>query len=418
MTNPATHSRLPLEAGFRSMQLRLICIYVFIIYGPAAVFSSFFPLYYREIGYTDAMYGLQNALLPIIGMIANALFGMISDKLSRMKPILLTLMALMMVSIYFIFHVSNVWLVMGLVFLFQFLWVPVNSLTDSMAMLAARRLDAAYATIRGCGAAGFAVAAVVIGWVLDLLPGRTTMGWVAIILVALTWIALLPVRDPRELNYMPGDEQGGPSASAEKPKVKMNELLQYVRTPRFLWFIATLVLYQMTFAFNDQYFTYLIHELNGSQFYVGMGWMLPAAIEIGIFMYFGRIRQRFRPLPMLAISAVILMLRSFVIAWTDALWLVMVMQAIQGIAIAFYFTFLADYMMELIPDRFRASGQALLFMMISLGATMTGSLIGAYIYAELGVKTLYGASGILLILATAGFLWTEQVDRRFSRIHS
>ncbi|UHA76091.1 MFS transporter [Paenibacillus sp. 481] len=402
---------------------------MFMIFTPAALFSSFFPLYYKDIGYTDAMYGMQNAILPIIGMVANYLFGYISDKFGSMKPMLISMYVLLMGVLYFIFQTSDPWIVMGLVFLFQFLWIPAMMLTDSMAMLAARRLGDSYAVIRGFGAAGFAVAALLIGWLLDALPGNSSMGWIAIALVGLTCCALLPIRDPRRQSVDDRKGSTGTSAAtdateptdatvasdpkgAQREPVQMRELWKYVLTKRFILFAFIMLIYQMTFVFNDQYFSFLIREVNGTAFDIGLGWMLPAAIEVGVFLYLGRSNKRFKPLPMLAISAVIMAVRAFVIGMTDSLPIILFMQAVQGVAIAIFFVYLAEYMMELIPDRFRVSGQATLSVVLSIGATMTGSLIGAYIYNQWGLKMLFYAMGVLLIVTVVGFFIAERQEKK------
>lgn len=402
----------PVSLGrFRTEQTRALCLYIFMIYAPAALFFSFFPLYYKDIGYSDALYGMQNALLPIVGMVGNYLFGYLSDRWSRMKPIILVLLLVIMVLMYLIFQTQQVFIVMGLVLLFQFIWVPVSTLTDSMAMISAKRLERTYATIRGFGAAGFAIAALLIGWLLERWPGPATMGWIGVVTVALTWLMLLPIRDPRLESYGPKEELKSQADSSKRERVKMKDMWKYVLTKPFIWFMGTLVVFQMSASFNDQYFSYMIREMNGTQFHIGMGWMLPAAIEVFIFLYIGRGMHNFRPLPMLAIAAAIMAVRGFVLAWTDSLVVVMIMQAIQGISIAFFFIYMAEYMMQLIPDRFRASGQALQYLIVSIGATMTGSLIGAYLYANVGIKGLFITNGVLLVVATVGFLLGDRIDR-------
>ncbi|MCM3338362.1 MFS transporter [Paenibacillus sp. MER TA 81-3] len=413
---------------YRKRQLRYMYVYMFMLFTPAAVFSSFFPLYYKDIGYSDAMYGLQNAVLPIVGMIGNYLIGYLSDKFAAMKPLLLALLLALIGVLFFVFHTSEPWTVMGLIFVFQFLWVPATSLTDSMAMLAARRLGDSYAVIRGCGAAGFAVSAVLIGWLLERLPGHASMGWIVMVLVGLTGCALLPLRDPRRddtprnaaeaLAAEVSEESAGGLSTRKKPqeKVNMKEFWSYVFTRRFVLFMVVLIIYNMTLIFNDQYFSFMIRDMNGSSLDIGLGWMLPAATEVFVFLYLGRSGRQFRPLFMLALSAVIMAARALVIYTTDVLPLILFMQAVQGVGIALYFIYLAEYMMDLIPDRFRASGQAVMSVIISIGATMTGSLIGAFIYNQLGTKALYLGMGLLLLVSAAGFIAAERLEGRHGTV--
>lgn len=409
---PPTLMKSDVESRFKREQMRSLCLYMFMIYTPAALFYSFFSLYYKDIGYSEQMYGLQNALLPIAGMIGNYAVGYLSDKWSKMKPILLLLLAVIIGIIFYIFQTNVVWQVMCLVLLFQFFWIPVSNLTDSMAMLAAKRLDRTYATIRGFGAAGFACAALAIGWILDRWPGGTTMSWIGMVTVGLTLLMLIPIKDPRSERYEHQIEALKDTEPKPSAKVKMSELWTYVFTRPFLMFVSTLILYQMAGAFNDQYFSYRIREMQGSQLHIGMGWMLPAAIEVIIFLYIGRGTFRLRPLPMLALSSIIMAVRGFILAWTDSLALVMVMQAVQGIAIALFFIYLAEYMMELIPDQFRASGQALLYVVMSIGATMTGSIIAAYLVGNYGLPILFTANGILLVCAMIGFMIGERLQQK------
>lgn len=391
----------------RAAQLRMTYFYMFMAFAPGAVVYSFFPVYYKEVGYTDAMYGLQNALIPIVGMTANYLFGYISDKTSRMKGIILGLLLAMTALMFVLFRIQNPWTVMGFILLFQFVWIPISVLTESMAMLQAKRLGNTYAVIRGFGAAGFAVSAVAFGWVLDRFPGHQTLSWIMIVLALGTVACLLPIRDPRDRKIAGSADRGG-----TKPKVNMRELVLYVKDKRFIFFMLVLVMMNISFVMNDQYFSFLIRERGGTQFDIGLGWMLPAAIEVGVFMYLGRKGGRFRPLVMLAAAALIFGIRALVLAYAANLTLILVFQAVQGVAIAFYLVNLAEYMMLLIPDRFRSSGQAILNMVMSIGATVTGSLLGATLYNQFGIETIYGVSAALVLTAIIGFVIGQRLERQ------
>ncbi|UNK18220.1 MFS transporter [Paenibacillus sp. N3/727] len=366
--------------------------------------ASFFPLYFKDIGYSGELYGLQNALLPLVALFSNYIWSILSDKLSRIKLLLIGLNMMSLLSVAVMFVMKSPLGVMAAMLTYQFFAAPVAVLVESFIMLKSRSLKISYASLRSAGAAGYSFAALIVGVALAYIAGFEPIGWMFLLFMALALISLIPVSDPRR------------SAKASEPveRVSMKEAWPLFRKPQVMLFLMVNCLCGMAMVMSDQYLSFLLVELGGTSLHNGLAWMIPAGIEVVVFILIGRLGSGFHPLFMLALGAFLFAVRSLLIIFTMNLAVLLFSQVILGIAIAIYLSYTAQYMIQLIPDRYRSTGQAVMSMFMSVFAATLGAVLGSFLFSNVDIKAVFIANCVLLVLASICFLGLHIQDRRRS----
>lgn len=294
--------------------------------------------------------------------------------------------------------------VMASMLTYQFFAAPVSVLVESFIMLKSRMLNLSYASLRSAGAAGFSFAALIVGVAMAYITGFQLIGWMFVLFMSLALISLIPVSDPRR------------PAKATEPveRVSMKEAWPLFREPQVTLFLMVSCLYGMAIVMSDQYFSFLLVDLGGSSLHNGLAWMIPAGIEVIVFILIGRLGSRFHPLIMLSLGALLFTIRSLLIVFTMDLVVLLFSQVVTGIAIAIHLSYTAQYMFQLIPDRYRSTGQAVMSMFMSVFAATLGAVLGSFLFSNINIKAVFIANGVLLGLASLCFLGLHILDRRRS----
>lgn len=391
--------------SYINQQAPLSFISIFLLFVPTGIVASFFPLYFKDIGYSGELYGLQNALLPIVALLSNYIWSILSDKLSRIKLLLIGLNMMSLLSVAVMFTLKNPLGVMAAMLIYQFFAAPVAVLVESFIMLKSRSLNLSYASLRSAGAAGYSFAALIVGITLGYITGLQPIGFMFLLFMTLALISLIPVGDPRR-----------PSKDSAEPveKVSMKEAWPLFREPQVLLFLIVSCLCGIAMVMSDQYLSFLLVDLGGTSFHNGLAWMIPAGVEVIVFIIIGRRGSQFHPLFMLALSTFLFAVRSLLIIFTMNLAVLLFSQAVMGIAIAIYLSYTAQYMIQLIPDRYRSTGQAVMSMFMSVFAATVGAVVGSYLFSQVDIKAVFIVNCALLVLATICFLGLHIRDRRGS----
>lgn len=66
--------------------------FTFSIYMASSVVVSYLPLYYQALGFTSVQIGLLYSIGPLISIVSNLFWGLISDRLGTLKKVLILLL--------------------------------------------------------------------------------------------------------------------------------------------------------------------------------------------------------------------------------------------------------------------------------------------------------------------------------------
>jgi len=364
--------------------------FTFAVYMTTAVYVSYFPLYFEHLGYSKAEIGLLYAFGPFIGIAANLFWGVLSDRLKTIKSILLIVLGGQFASALIVQNVHTFASLFVTMLAFNFFYMSINPLNDSQLLIASKQLKRNYISLRVWGSIGFSFSAVFVGWILSCLgAGRTVL--VVICTISITFLIGLSLRN----------------RTASKQIFKTRELLAIIRSRQFVWFMLLILLVSTSHRVNETFLGIYMAELGADSSLVGLAWMVSALSEIPILFLLGKYGHRLKELPLLAFASAAYAVRFCLVAIAHDPVALVATQLMHSISLGIYLITAIRYLQQLIPDEYRASGQALYAVVwTGLAGFISGSA-GGTIYDAFGAQALYLTSATLAALASFGFLMTH-----------
>ncbi|MCD1259048.1 MFS transporter [Paenibacillus athensensis] len=367
--------------------------FTFSFFMTMGIVVSFFPLYFDYKGYTKLQIGMLYAIGPLIGIATNLLWGILSDKFQTVKRIMLVLLVGQAAAALLVFSSQRfvvLYLCLAVFFFFQ---QPVNSLNDSQLMLHVGKTRASYASFRIWGSSGFAFAAGAFGLLLKTF-GYGLTPWLCLTTIGLSLLLAVVLKDaPRQ----PG-------------RIAFGGMLAIVRQKRFLWFLLLICMLATAHRMNDGFLAVHMRQLGAPATLVGYAWMASSLSEIPIFFLLSRFGHRYKELPLLAFAGLAYTLRFTLVALThDPVWIIFI-QMLHSLTFGIFLFTAVRYLQSIVPDQYRASGQAIFTVAWSSVAGLISGTLGGYLFDEWGGTTLYYAGAGLSLLAALGFAATHALQ--------
>jgi PPP family 3-phenylpropionic acid transporter len=369
----------------------------FVFYMTMALVVSFYPLYFSAEGYTKLQIGAIYSIGPFIGIAANLVWGYASDKFRTVRKVLIVIMFGMLATTVAITQIDSiVWLYVAMT-VFNFFFTPVNGLTDSLTLLTIRRTGKSYASFRMWGSLGFAFSALLFGTVLRAVGVEHTVA-----------ITIGTISLGLAIAFALKDRPGGSGGTT----VRLSGFFQVVRQPKLLVFLA--LIFTMSFAHrtNDGFLALTLKEMGASDTVVGWCWTASALSEIPMFFWLSRNGHRFKELPLLMIAALFYAIRFFLVSIaTNPLWIVPI-QAMHSVTFGIFLVTALRYIQQLIPDDYRATGQAIYNIVWSCLAGLASGIVGGWVFDGWGAPVMYRVASGAALAACVGFLATSIFQRR------
>ncbi|MGO4376401.1 MFS transporter, partial [Paenibacillus sp. MCAF20] len=136
---------------------------------------------------------------------------------------------------------------------------------------------------------------------------------------------------------------------------------------------------------------------------VGLSWLMSSLSEIPVLFLLGKYGHKFKELPLLMIASIMYAVRLwFVSDIQDPRW-ALAAQAMHSITFGIYFSTALRYISRIIPDEFRASGQAVYAVVWTGLAGAISGFFGGFIYEQFGRESFFRMGSIIAMVAAVGF---------------
>ncbi|USB32243.1 MFS transporter [Paenibacillus sp. YPG26] len=367
--------------------------FTFTVYGISVLVFSFFPLFYRSLGFSNTQIGYLYAIGPMISLFSNLLWSMISDRYRTIKKVLILLL-IGQLAFSILLSVSGSFLgILIVIMMFYFFYYPIYPLADTMAITTAKEYGKSFTVIRIFGSLGFATFAIVIGYVLTALG----TSWTIRISILLTLIALF-------LTFFIRDQ------SSPVNKMEASGLWTILRQKELLWFFGCVFCLAIGHRMNDAFLTIAMKEMGASDNLVGWGVLASSLSEIPIFFLLSIYGDRLKELPLILFACLMFALRFLLMGLTDSAYSVIAIQTLHSVTFGIFFVTAVRYLTRLIPDHYRATGLALFTVMWSSASGLISGTFGGVIYEHFGRTEFYLVAMTFSLVAFLGFA-SKYLDR-------
>lgn len=378
----------------RHFELRMSLL-IAAVFTPNGFYLPYFPLWLRESGFGPEQIAVLIAAPMFVRVVAGPTVSALADRAPDRVPVLMLLALLATGSACGYFLPPIYPLVLGISLVFSLFWGPHSPLTDSLTLSGVRRYGSEYPKMRVWGSVSFLSANIVGGWVVNR-SGVEAFPW--LLVAALFSIFIMCIVAPR---------LGPPRRPALDPVEVLPRAAPVFRNPYFVLFLLSSALTQASHAQLYTFASIYWEKAGIGGTAIGFLWAFSVMAEVAMFAAFRRVFGRVSSPVVLAMGAIMAMVRWGLFPLVDPLGLGLGgFFFVQGLhAFSFSAVFLATQRMlaETVPEpRIGAAQGAAYFANNTLLALLT--LAAGPLYRAFGpgsFATMAGISAAGFILAVA-----------------
>lgn len=373
----------------------------FFLYGAIAIITSYFPLYFEEIGLNKVEIGMLMAGGPFISIFANPFWGYWSDRLQNIRRILIILLTGNLLAAVIVFQLKPFMLIFAAMLLFFFFQSPTFSQSNSLILNYIEGTKYKFGVFRLWGSLGWAIIAVIAGPVIS---------WMGIANLWVIYTLMLTF----SIVFALGFSTEGLNIQKKEAKVRQSYFKVMFSSKTFFLFVLLGILISVPNSINQTFVSLYITNLGGSKELIGWSAFLSAIFEIPVFLLFDRFLKKNTKM-MFACLAVVSLLyacRWLLMAVAGGPVQVVLIQVLHCITFGGYYYVGTTLTAHLIPAEFRSTGQAVYALTWGGISGIVAGLTGGWMFQSLGPRLMYEISAGIALLGVLGFVIMWQAVRR------
>ena len=379
----------PLASQRNLWTLRL---YYFLVIGGGGFLFPFINLFYTQQGLSGTEIGLLSTFASLAALIAAPWWGRRSDATSHPRRLLqFGLLATSLCMLALSRQTIFAWMVL-IVTLDALLSVNVAPLSDVVALTVTQQGHAGFGSVRLWGSLGWAVAALLGGWLIErtglftMFAGYAICGFASIAL-------LVALRMPRWGQPQP-DRPEAPAA-ARSWRATFAELWRD-RTLLGL----TLALSILWFALNGfhQFEPVFLAQLGAGETIIGLASTIGALVELPAMLWVDRLGRRYSSGRLLRMSFLLYMAVALSVVIAPAVPVILFSHVIAGVAYSFFAVASVLFIGEVSPRGQVTTMMAIFTVTLPALIRMISGPVGGWIFDARGAYVLYLIAAIGSVL--------------------
>ena len=371
-------------------QLFVLRAMQFANYAFMVLLISYFPLYFDSLGFSKFEIGAIYSIGPTVSIASNIIVGIVSDRTRNLRRMLSLLFLGQILGLALLLPQREFGLMAGIMAFFYFCQTPMNAMMDSVTLLAAERMKRSFPSIRMFGSLGYAFCAVLFGYLLKHYGSDKTI----VIGLAVVALSLL-------LSFFLGNFQ------ASLRKFEFGGLVGIFKQRETIAFFLMIMLVSIAHRINEGFLALAMRERGADDSIVGVASLASSVSEIPMFFLLAKFGHRFRELPLLAIASFMYVVRLSLLSLANEPWMMVALQTMHCVTFAIFYITALRYLQIVIPDEFRASGQAVFAVVWSGLAGVAAGTLGGWLIDAIGFSSAFRLGAMFALLGASGFLWMQ-----------
>ena len=378
-------------------------LYVAFFYMTHATFSPFLGYWFSEQGLSSQQIGLLFSLGPVVGLLAQPMWGMLCDRFGAEKRVLaISLIAAPLLAFGYVLAggVFAVFILTAMAYaVFYSSLMPIS---DAITVSHARRYGLSYGGIRFLGSLSFALVITPFGLLYEGI-GIQAMFVMQLIMMLVALLVLMQVERP--------------SVQMRRPGNLLQGLGQLLRQPYFGLFLALVFLVSIGNHFYNVFFSVFVGGMGG-QVAGQIGWLnsVSALSELPFFLLSGLLIRRWGYFPMLCVTALAGAVRWGILSLEPSFGVIMASQLLHGLTFALFMAAGVNFAFERSPEGMKNTGQTVFALVYMNLANITASNGGGWLLDQYGFQTLFRTGSVLCLLGAVGFIVLSLRMRREQRM--
>ncbi|MFZ6027578.1 MAG: MFS transporter [Chloroflexota bacterium] len=347
-------------------------ILYFFLYGAVGVLIPYLNVYYRDtLRLSGTQIGLIGTLGPLIAIFSGPLWGLLSDRIGRMRLILGTAGIGAVAGAVGLANVHTFGLLLLFTAVFSFFSGSLMPLVDSFNLALLGEQRERYGSQRIWGTFGFLATSTFAGNLIER-SGLSVIFSAYSVLLGLFLLALLGVQP----------------APATMGRAVFKGFALMLRQPAWIVLATAVILVMVA---NNSWISFLgvaLKEMGGNDALVGRVWSIGALAEIPVIWFGSRLLYRLGARKMMALGFFFYGLRMLLYAIMPAPEWALAIGFLHSVSYGFYWMGGVNYVGQITPEHLRATGQSMLMTFFNIGSVLGAPLAG-WIYDTAGPARLF-----------------------------
>lgn len=378
-----------------------INIIYYIVFGSLACVAPFLTPYFTDRGLSYSQMGILFAVYSLIGVLAQPLWGIITDKYANKRTILIITMAVSGIFAFGFIVSKDFYSILIAILIFMFFQSPIISVNDANTYdLMEDRSDIQYGKVRLMGSVGYALTSLILGVIIKFTS--INIPFIVYFLFAVIGIILLK-------NIKGKSSRGGSS-------ININDIVKVVKNKRFIIISLSALVANIAFGAHGNYSAVLIKATGGDIANIGMMWFIVAISEVPGFFFESRIMKKMGALNIYNIAMAFYILRFLLISLCTSYKAVLVIQILQGVTFPLYLTSTLKYVIEIVAPETRTTALTAFSAIAGGIGGFIGNMVGGYLLQRISIFQLYRIFSVLSILSLGIGLILKRMDKKSSSV--
>lgn len=367
----------------RKVRFQLLFFTQFAAFSGFAVYRN---VYLEEIGLTGGQMGLIGAVMTLAGVLAQPIWGVVTDWRGAQKQVLV-LGALVSAVGILVYPLGEgipdpFWLLVAGTAVYSAFRAPVVPIANSMVL--ANGFD--YGNVRAFGSIAFGIGSLGFGLLVASLGVPIVVYFYVVgmvVLVAVAW--------------------GLPSADAGDGETEQAHPVSLLTNLNFLILLAVAFLLGMSMRGGSAFFSVYMRAIDAGDALTGVSWTIKTLFEAVAFLYALRLGLSYKSLLVLGSVGTA---AQFAVYWatTNPLFILSI-QAASGLGYALYYLGAVNLAHDLASESLKSTAQTVLAGAGMGAGGAVGQVVAGRLMETVGIQDMYVyVAAIGLVAAAAGLL--------------
>lgn len=367
----------------KSLKFRLSALY-FIVCGALACYYPFMLIYYQGNKLNYSQIGTLFAINSLIAVIAQPLWGILTDKYLNTRKSFLLALALSSILVLGFLLVKgyvpiSIWVVIFVIF-----QSPILSLNDAFCYeVIDSNKSLQYGKLRLMGSIGYAVIALIMALVIKHTSVSSSF-------FAFALLGALGVTVLKGIKV-----KSGPVRNV----LDFNDVASVLKNRRFLLLAISAMPVSASMNANSNYLATLIQSTHGDVSNIGFLWFIIAISELPAFYFGGKLFSRFGEVNMYLTSLGFYILRFLLDSFCGQYQLVIAVQLLQAITYPLYIMATLQCISNTVPNKARTTAITVFAAITGGIGGFIGSKTGGLIIQTFNVFILFRVMSVLCIIS-------------------
>jgi len=384
----------------RNRLLTITSIYFALLFMAGGAYFAYIGIYFTNMKLNTAQIGIISSVGLLIGMLAQPLWGTISDR-SKNKNFLLNIMLFVAAAAVWLVPAAgdSFWFLIIAVSVMNFFGNGIQPMGDAITLEIAKREGFKFSNVRLVGSIGFAVMAGVAGKILVIdLRLIFVMFSVLRVLAGIVSFFIPKIEGHKKLK-----EEKDSFFDLFKDK-KLNVIYIYA------FFLS------ITAGFFNSFHSIYSKQAGISLELIGLGVMIGSISQFPFMFFFDRLYNKFGLVKILIITGITYVVRWFLYYQCLNSYTILFFWVLHGLMFIVLYLCLGDYVSINVPKRLKTRGQVMNYIVLLGASAILGGLFGGFLSKIFSLKLTFLFCSGLSLVSLIGFIIAVKILPEFKHI--